>query len=300
MATPNGGLTVADVADPTGALVVAPGLLQFGRLAFGGSTPARWIKLTNWRSRPTLDLTDTPYPDAHGERAGTMLAQGVIVTFDTLLRGTVDDQSEALDTIDQLMPVSNVEQAFVVDDGRGPEYRMARVIDLDYPQDWQFRAPGPLPVTIAFKCVDPRRYSLTERTATLGVPTSDGGLEYPLDYDPGLDYGTSSGGAVTVNNAGNTDAPVHAVLQGPLTNPRIQIAGKTFQLDIVLTADDTLTIDGRDKSVLLNDTADRSQYLTDNSALLSDFTIAPGNSSANLTAASGTGSATFSWHDARM
>lgn len=296
-----GGLVVAADGSPPGALVAEVGHLQYDRLLTGGSTVLRWITLTGWRSRPAVDITDSPYPSSHGDRPGTMFAQGVTVTYDCLLHGTPASKIDALDELDRHTPVDGVEHQLVVDDGSGPSYRWARVIDLDYQQGVAFR-PGPVPITIAFKCADPRRYSLSSQTVRLDVPSSTGGLDYTpgLDYAPGLGYGTTESGVGSAANGGNVETPMKARMVGPLTNPTIRLGDRVFRFAIGLTAGETLTVNGRTGEVLLNDLTDRFQSLTDDSDLLDDFSIPPGESTAALLVAAGTGYATLSWQDARM
>jgi hypothetical protein len=65
-----------------------------------------------------------------------------------------------------------------------------------------------------WRCPDPLRYG-PEKTATTGLPTSGGGLVYPLTYP--LAYGAASNpGQITLANAGTAAAPIVFDVTGPL------------------------------------------------------------------------------------
>lgn len=60
---------------------------------------------------------------------------------------------------------------------------------------------------------------------------------------------------ITVNNEGNTDTYGSIVMRGPVTNPAVKHLeqGKVMQLNMEITSDQTVTIDLKDKTALLND-----------------------------------------------
>jgi hypothetical protein len=302
--TGTGGILVAAEDAPAGSLINGPGQLQYGGMLVADHTSLLWGEITGWRSVVT-DYNDSPLPNSHGDRAGSSLAQGLVVTFDCqLVPDLVDISTRALAvaTIEYHTRVQDVEIPLVVNDGAGIEFRMARVISRELP-DTIISRLGADRASIQFKCADPRRYSLTPRSLRLGAPSSVGGLNYTpgLNYSPGLNYGTTTAtGQSDAVNTGNVESPIMAILYGPMIRPRLRVGDRLWTLDISLIAGETVTIDGRTGQVLLNGLADRSQTLTDSSDLLDSFAVPPGTTTATLTTDGGDGFATLSWYDARM
>lgn len=119
---------------------------------------------------------------------------------------------------------------------------------------------------VQFVASDPRLYSESESSQTVGLPTSSGGLDIPADV-PWVLGAASSGGIITAVNEGNFPTLPIAVITGPADNPRLEnvTQGKTVQFNLSLGASDTLTIDFAAHSVLLNGTASRRSTMTSSS-----------------------------------
>jgi hypothetical protein len=287
-----------DTGTDAGALVDRAGQVQFGPMLLGGGTSAGWVNLTGWRDLPGQDLADTTRPQAPGDYPGSVYAQAAIVTYDFLLRGLPADKGVDLAVLERHTRPTSVEQPLVVDDGYGPTLRMGKVIARTIPMDKAFQH-GPLSCSVQFKCTDPRRYSLTEQVLTLGLSAQAGGLAYPLTYP--LSYGASNGGSAMASNVGGEPTPLVAVLQGPLLNPVLSCAAAGWSLgfDLSLAAGEQLTIDTAAGTVLL-DGADRLYTLTAASAPVDACLLPPGSNSVNLSAPSGTGTATVTYRHAYL
>lgn len=112
--------------------------------------------------------------------------------------------------------------------------------------------------------LDPRFYdadTILGDVVALGVSTD--GLEYPYEYPYG--YGNSFG-AIATAHAGNIDVPWTATLEGAgagLTNPAISLGstGETLQFVMTLAAGQRLELNSRERTVLLEGIADRSNTL---------------------------------------
>lgn len=89
-------------------------------------------------------------------------------------------------------------------------------------------------------------------TATCNLPSSAVGARAPFTFP--LSFGGSSGGLVTVTNAGNYPAQPVLLIQGPMTRPMIlnQATGQFMRLNITLGPTDVLTVDMQGKLVRLN------------------------------------------------
>jgi hypothetical protein len=158
---------------------------------------------------------------------------------------------------------------------------------------------------------DPRKYDATVQTATTGLPSSTGGLDWStgggLNWSSGggLNWGTiTSTGVLVATNAGLADTwPKFTISAGAntLTNPgiTITIGGQRLFYNNTLQAGDQLVIvtNPIGRSVLLNGTTDRKPFLT-----VAEWTsIAPGASvPIAFSAASYTSTATLaaSWQNA--
>lgn len=279
-----------------GAQVVRPGQVQFGPMLLGAGTAAGWVELVGWRDLPEAALADAPRPQAHGVYPGSVLGDALTVTFTALIRGRVDDKAAAVATFERWTAMDGVEYPLVVDDGDGPSVRWGRVVSRVVPQGVHYRH-APVEVSVQWVCSDPRRYSLAEVSSTVTVPSSVGGLEYPLTYP--LDYGATVGGSTVATNLGSMPTPLRAVFQGPLTGPVLSASDWSMGFDLTLAAGDTLMVDTLDGTALLNG-ADRLYTLTPASDPLERCTLRVGATDLSLAAASGTGSASVSFRHARM
>lgn len=284
---------------PAGGLVTRTGQLQYGDMLLGGGSAARWRTLTGWHDLPAAQLADSPRPQAHGVYPGSVLGDALTVTFDYLLRcRTLDEKQAAIAALERYAPMDGVERPLVVDDGDGPWFRQARVIARTIPQDHMFKH-APLQCSIQFLCSDPRRYALAERSGTVTLPSSSGGLEYPLDYP--LAYGASTQGGMSATNGGTVATPLVATFVGPLTNPRIVCPDWRLGFNITLADGETLAVDTGAGSAVLNDTADRLYTLmAGDSDPLERCVLQPGITDLTLIADAGVGQINVSYHDARM
>lgn len=117
---------------------------------------------------------------------------------------------------------------------------------------------------VSLFCADPRLYS---STVTLGSydPTDAGagGLTFPLDFP--LVFGAPDGvGSLSVDNEGTTATPPTFVVTGPVTNPIIDndtTGLSIYTRDCALAVGETLTIDVRERRVLLSGTTPRPDLI---------------------------------------
>jgi hypothetical protein len=134
-----------------------------------------------------------------------------------------------------------------------------RVIPLELSYAVGFVAKAAL----QFYAPDPLKYG-PPLTGTTGLPVTSGGLVYPLAYP--LAYGSSTTGRISAVNVGS--APVSPVftVAGPIDAAGFQITavedGITLQYNGPLGATDSVVVDTRTGSVVLNGTADRRGLLS--------------------------------------
>lgn len=282
--------------DTPGSLVTKPGQVQFGRMLLGTGTAAGWRSLDGWRDQPSVQIADTPRPQAHGAYPGPVYGDALTVTYTYLVRGTIEAKAAALAAIEQATPLDGVEYPLVVDDGTGPSLRMARVIGRQVPLGLYQHAPAEC--AIQFLCADPRRYSADLLELNVAQAVSSGGLVYPLVYP--LEYGTAVGGTVAAPNEGNTASPLVAVFTGPMLNPTLAGDGWRMSFNINLATSETLTVDSAAGTALLNDSADRLYTIAPASSPLHLCTIPAGGTSVSLTTVSGAGTCLVSYRPAYL
>lgn len=145
-----------------------------------------------------------------------------------------------------------------------------------------------------FTATDPRRYSQAQSSATTGLSASSGGLTFPA-VAPFV-FGTGGAGStMSCPNDGTYDAPWVATFTGPLVAPELVhvASGKRLTLSGAnLAAGDSLVLDSKAHTVLLNGTASRYSWLTPTSQW---FDLSPGANSVTFNGASGAGSVTIAW-----
>lgn len=295
-----GGVPVAAAGAPPGTLVDAIGSLEYDGMLVGGVSAAGWLELVGWRNLADADVADTPKPLGPGAYPGSVYAQSLTVTLTALVRGLPDAKAAAIDTVVAHTRMDGVERPLVVrDDAGGPWVRMARVVAREVPQDKHYRH-GPVQVSVQWLCSDPRRYTLRAESVLLLLGQSSGGLVYPLDYGHGLDYGTTTNNTRTATNRGNAATPVRVLFRGPLTTPALRIGGNLLEYAVTLAAGETLRVDTRDGTALLNGRTDRSYAITARSAPVEACELPPGDTDLSLTAAAGTGSASVAYSHAEQ
>ncbi|MFC8429921.1 phage distal tail protein [Streptomyces sp. NPDC057253] len=113
---------------------------------------------------------------------------------------------------------------------------------------------------------DPRRYSTTQSTGTTALPSTTGGLTFPVTF-PVTFSATAVAGSITAVNAGNVDTRPVLTITGPVVAPSVSalypdgtVRQLTYSLD--LASGDVLTIDTDARTVLLNGSVSRRRFLT--------------------------------------
>lgn len=104
-------------------------------------------------------------------------------------------------------------------------------------------------------------------TATTLLPSSTGGLVYPVTY-PVTYSGVSNSGVIRVVNEGNTQAPVWLRIDGPIPAGgwTVTHVGKkqslTFASSLALDAGEFVTVDMENREILAQGQAPRAGYVT--------------------------------------
>lgn len=149
---------------------------------------------------------------------------------------------------------------------------------------------------LEFYCPDPLWYSADLHSQGFSLSEPASGRGYDRDYDYGYGGATDSG-IEQLTNAGSRGVWPSAVIEGPVVNPRIEniTTGQTVQFTITMESGQTLELDFKEKTVLLNGTS--SRYFTKSGEW---FKLAPGANDVRFASGSYDAGAalTMTWRDA--
>jgi hypothetical protein len=145
--------------------------------------------------------------------------------------------------------------------------------------DWTTaRRTGITPFQVQLMAEDPTIYGSLLEVSTAALASEATGRGYDRGYNYG--YGPAIlGGLVEVNNAGNKETGASITIFGPIIAPAIvhDVSGRQLNFDLILAEGETLTVDLRARTVMLNGTANRRTSMSGNW-----FMLQPGNNSIRL------------------
>lgn len=297
------GATIAEAGDLPGSLIVLPRQIEFNGLLMGSGTPYRWKNLTGWDAMPGLDLSDAQKDTGDGDFPGPGFSQSRMVTFEMQVRG---DHKGFMEQVVQLLRerlrYSDTEQELWVRDSGRTLIADARVIARDIGHAPE-RSLGVMAAGVQWKQTNPLHRAPGERSAHLAATDGSGGIVYPIVYP--IDYGIEGGpGQEVLLNAGTDPAPAIIVFHGPAVDGYgVTIAGQMLRFTGPLAIGDTLTVDTRDGSVLLNGSSDRTGWVSTDSVPPETWRIPPGEAACTFSLAAGGGVGTgvdLTWFDSYM
>lgn len=224
----------------------------------------RWSLTTfdGWDGSPSPTLQLTQRARGHGATDSESFMTPRILSLGGLIHGADTAAIEA--AFDRLNAAVKLDpfEIVVLESGRmrnATVRRRGEVIPT-----WHSDKLAEYSVLVSAK--DPRKYGDLV-TATTRLPFSEGGLTFPATF-PVTFTGVSGTGKVTIDNPGNTEAPVWLRIDGPIPAGGWTIAhqGKkrslTFATSLALGAGEFLTVDMDRRQVLAMDQAPRSGYVT--------------------------------------
>jgi hypothetical protein len=232
-------------------------------ITLGGDNSSYLVTdMTGWDELPGLTDLSTARVRGHGDYLGDQFSQSRTVT----VTGTiVDDPSvrNALATAlqDATLVTSALDTLTITVFGRqlSADARITRRSVTAGPM----YGVGVVPFALQWKCPDPLRYGPPQPSVSTGLPTSGGGLVYPLVYP--LSYGAAgTPGQVTLTNTGTAPAPFVATVTGSLPNG-FQVSsgtGQRIRYETTVPSGETLTIDTGEGTIVAQGTADRRGNLT--------------------------------------
>ena len=120
--------------------------------------------------------------------------------------------------------------------------------------------------SVMVTAADPRRYGTTLQTGTTGLPTTSGGLTFPVTF-PVTFSATTVSGQINAVNAGSLDTRPVISIAGPVVAPTVSALypdGSVRQLIYSqdLATGDVLVIDTDAHTVVLNGVVSRRRFMT--------------------------------------
>jgi hypothetical protein len=216
-----------------------------------------WVtKEEGWASSPNVRLTLTDRPerdgafDAPSYRSPRVITlEGTAVAPDRISKERAKDRFAAvLNDGSQLLPL-------VVTEPHVVRRAMVRLSSESKVMDMK---AGAFEFSVQVTAPDPLRYSAELRTATCPLPSSAGGVKFPLSFP--LDFGPgSSGGRLSLDNAGTVATWPTWRISGPCADPVIvnTQTGEELAFQIRLAAGEVLVVDTDARTVLLQGLASR-------------------------------------------
>lgn len=263
-----------------GELITGDGQLEYNGYVLGDDVTTFMTSLTGWEDLPNIDSSNTLKPSSYGAWPGVKLPGQRILTWTG--RFAPENPDEWVDLLTTLqtaftVPLDTEELTIAVRTRNDVKIVFGAVTQRAIPMDYTYSYYG-ANVTIQFECSDPRKYSLGETSVFISMPAdTDDGLDYPLVYP--LDYGVEDlSSDLIINNLGSAPSPPIIEFVGPADHPTLvnTTTGQELSFDIVLTMSDTLTVNTRTGTVLLNGTADRLYTRTLTSSPIMGFVLVPG------------------------
>lgn len=215
-----------------------------------------------------------------------------------VLEGTVYASASGIETfMDSLKgnfgPTALVQPFFFFHPFVGQRIVYCKSLGVRYDVD-SLRRTGQTPFQIQLKAEDPTIYGAVQ-TLNTGLAGAASGRGYNRSYNYGYGGSTSTSGSINCFNAGNK--PVKAVFtMTNVINPSIvsDTTSQRLNFTISIQNSDSVAVDLRDKTVILNGTANRRGSLLGGSLW---FLLQPGNNFIRFLGTTGTGtpnlSATF-------
>ncbi|HEX6468497.1 MAG TPA: hypothetical protein VF069_05325 [Streptosporangiaceae bacterium] len=258
-----------------------------------------WVTTEDgWASSPAIRLALSDRPERDGafdspsyRGARVITLEGVAIAPDRI------SKERAKDRIAAVLADGGGLRPLVVSEPHGTRRALVRLSAETKIAD---RKAGVFEFSVQLTAPDPLRYSDGLNAANCPLPSSSGGVRFPLTFP--LDFGVgSAGGRLVLQNAGTAPTWPFWRIAGPCRSPVITdtVTGAELVFALDLQAGETLDVDTDARTVLLQGTASRRAALLPSSRW---FPLRPGTTQVAFRAAEFDAAAllTVEWHDAWM
>ncbi|WP_224280655.1 phage tail domain-containing protein [Streptomyces sp. LS1784] len=268
-----------------GELITADRQIEWAGLLLGDGTVYAVAEVPGWEDLPSLDSGSAPRAQQIGSRPGQLLAQSRAISCTIRVTADSDDWPAVRAALLAATTVRQDEQPLIIRLAGQPLLAWARITRRVMSTDTD-GATGTPSVSLLWEASDPRRYVVTESTASAVLPIAETGLSFGTPTETGLSFGSptetglsfgtpGSTGDLIATNSGTTDAHPVIEIRGPVTTPTVTLGALRLEYDITLGAADTLVIDTWAGTVTLGG-QDRLYTATNRSAPEGLVTVPPG------------------------
>lgn len=215
--------------------------------------------ITGWDDLPEVSTTGVARTRGHGSYPGQQFGGERIVTVTGMVSSRRSRDTLAL-ALSGASPVSSAVEPLAVTTFGRTLWSGAQLIRRTLPVDDDY-ASGAVPFSMQWRCPDPLRYGAAQ-TATTGLPTSGGGLVFPLTFP--LTFGAlGATGQIQVGNPGSADSPLLLRVTGGLPQGfEVSASWRRLRYVAEVPAGQTVVLNTADGSVLVEGTANRRANLT--------------------------------------
>lgn len=260
--------------------------------------------LTGWDDLPDLTAGDADRPSSDGAWPGRVLAGPRTVTARFRARSSAGTMRIDLPALRRKLTRTQDERILMIRTLGETQLCFARLASRIITTDGLYSVGRPL-VTVQWKATDPRRYSIAQHQASVGLPQPLVGTAWPFTWPVLWDSSGGGSGQVNCFNAGDTDTPPVIVIPGPVETPSLtnQASGAILEFGLSLAADEALQIDAQAGTATLGG-ADRAMNITARSVPVPDFLLMPGDNllafRSPTTLGGGPARASITWRDASI
>lgn len=212
----------------------------------------------DWWTAPSRDLYHFKRPFADGFARSRSFAGSRKITFEVAMIAPTRELRDArLRTLAGMWGSGDVVSLI----GPGGDGQYELLVEYSDPPDPKPINSTAVALQFVFVAPDGVKRSVAEyTTGALELPSSVGGLQFPITFPVSFDAVVTSGSAM-VTNGGTADVGLVLRIDGPAPQPRITLARgsdiQTLRCNLTVEDGQWLTIDTAAKTVLLNDLASR-------------------------------------------
>ncbi|RSM63678.1 phage tail protein [Amycolatopsis sp. WAC 01376] len=220
-----------------------------------------WVtKEEGWASSPAVRLTMTDRPERDGAFDAPSYRSPRVITLEgTAIAPDRISKERAKDGLAAVLNDGSRLFPLVVTEPHAVRRAMVRLSGESKIMD---KKAGAFEFSVQVTAPDPLRYSAELRVATCPLPSSAGGLSFPLAFP--LDFGTgATGGRLSLENNGTVAAWPTWKISGPCADPVLinTQTGEELAFQIQLAAGEVLVVDTDARTVLLQGLASRRSVM---------------------------------------
>jgi hypothetical protein len=222
--------------------------------------------------------SDGGFMDAEFEEMRVITIEGIAYNCD----------HTSLDTLKgNFAPSKVVKPYYVFLDGVGQRVVFCKSLGLRYKIDSSMRL-ATYQIQAQLQAEDPTIWSDPAISANSGLVGTYGGFGFNLGFNFGFGTTTGTAGSASAYNNGNKPADATIRIDGPVVNPTVvrDQSGDALAFNLTVAAGDYLTINLRNRTVLLNGSANRRSALLGTSKW---FLLQPGANSILFLGTAGVG-----------